>query len=211
MQKSRRNYSIHSMNQYNSNVGQNNDSPSKQSKIPSQKMRDYETKPLKRYSSVNLKLHSRNSDCNRLLWKNRNELDQKQAQQFESDNALKRKKNFSIYNMPNKLFESNVLLQDLSKQEDRYSTTNNTAQNKVNMTPSKKQIDELCPQMDSAHRDSIPSIKRPSMPRGNSIQTRNSNLMSQKHNTDAQNNNLFESPGNRQKNNGGSNSNNTAL
>lgn len=170
--KTRRDLSIHSLNQYNSNVGQN-DSGSKQSKIPSQKMQDYETKPLKRYSSLNLKIHSRNSDCNRLLWKNKNEFDQQYAQQFESDNALKRKKNFSIYNISNKLFESNVLLQDLSK-TDRYT---NTAQNKVNMTPSKKQIDEICPQIDgNGNRDSRPSLTRPSLPRGNSIQ-RNSNLI----------------------------------
>jgi len=57
----RRDLSAQSRNQQNSNKAQN-DSVSKRSKIPSQMMQDYETKPLKRQSSLNLKVKSRNSD-----------------------------------------------------------------------------------------------------------------------------------------------------
>lgn len=118
-------------------------------------------------------------------------------QQFDSSNALKRKKNFSIYNISNKLFETGVFLQDLSK-IDQTETT----QNKVKITPNKRQIDEICPQPDGTVRDSRAFISRPSLPNSGSTKNRDSNLLSQKYaEMDLINSqsNLFESPGNRQK------------
>ena len=105
----RRDLSAQSRNQQNSNKAQN-DSVSKRSKIPSQMMQDYETKPLKRQSSLNLKVKSRNSDW-RLHKSKANAINDAQgAQQFDTDNPFKRKKHFSIYHVSNQVLDPSFLL-----------------------------------------------------------------------------------------------------
>lgn len=69
------------------------------------------------------------------------------------------------------------------------------------MTPSKRQIDDICQPAEGTLDDSRPSLSRPSLLKG-SIQNRDSNLLSQKNAENEITNRrsaFFESPGNRKK------------